>query len=442
MAFLQHIKQFIARHNLLPPEASVLVACSGGSDSVALALSLRLLGYRIALAHINYGLRGDESDGDETFVQRLAADWAVPFFVKKADPIQLKESTDSLQAAARTLRYDFFEATMKAEGYTYCATGHQADDQAETSLLSLLRGAGPAIMHGIPVKRGPYVRPLLATSREEILEWLASQAQPFCSDKSNESDVYLRNRIRHGVLPAMRSVHPAAAKRIRDQQERYDQERSFVEDLLKPYREAAADSTLNWNSFVESYGEDHLPVLLRSVLADWGITGPAADEVMDLRHHHPGKGIDTGVGRVVRTREGISLRVNIQQLQQEISIGDPASFGTYNFGKRKVEIGFCKREEVVFGKKNIHFLDADKLVFPLSIRQWQQGDRMQPLGMTGSKLLSDIFIDERFSKEEKTQAIIVEDALGIVCLSGFRIANRVKVQPESKQLIKLIFQKQ
>jgi tRNA(Ile)-lysidine synthase len=438
-AFLQHISQFIDRQKLLPKEATLLVACSGGPDSVALAKALIALGYDIALAHVNYGLRGEDADADEAFVRKLSEDLGVKVFVKKANPVQLKEGKASLQAAARELRYAFFESLMETQDFSHCATGHTADDQAETSLLSLLRGAGPAVMHGIPPKRGLYVRPLLSSSRAEIINWLEKEEQAFRTDKSNASDTYLRNRIRHEVLPAMQRVHPMAEKRLREQQHRYNLERGFVEKVLAPYRERAVGGELDWTDFVDQWGEEHLAVLLYSVLADWGITGPAAEAALALQYQQTGTGIDTPAGRLQRTRSGLSLSTDDSINQAQILLAGPEDFGDLEFGENRVEIENCSKQELVFGNKGTHYLDLDKVVFPLCLRAWQPRDRMQPLGMKGTKLLSDIFIDQRFSLDEKKNAIILEDAMGVICISGFRISERVKVEDESNHLVRIRF---
>ncbi|MEZ4688053.1 MAG: tRNA lysidine(34) synthetase TilS [Bacteroidia bacterium] len=437
MTFLEHIRQFIDSNALFPDNANLLVACSGGPDSVALTLALKALGYELALAHVNYGLRGADSDGDEALVRKLGEKLGVEVFVKRANPETMKAQKVSLQVAARRLRYDFFEALIQKHGFACCATGHTADDQAETSLLSLLRGAGPAIMHGIPAKRAPFVRPLLASSRAEILTWLQEKGQPFRSDGSNESDAYLRNRIRNEVLPAMQRLHPGATGRMVEQQARYDQERGLVELVLLPWREAAKDGRLDWTAFVNRFGEAHLPVLVRTVLADWGITGPSAEEALKLAWQQTGTGIDTPAGRVERSRQGLSLQTDFFRDTKPVTIKSPEEAGSFYVGQKKVSFSFCSKESVVFGKKNEHFLDFEKIVFPVYLRTWKEADRMQPLGMTGSKLLSDIFVDEQFSAEEKKEAIVVEDALGIICISGFRISERVKVEAKSSKFIRL-----
>lgn len=424
----------------MPRKASVLVACSGGADSVALLRCLHALGYSLAVAHVNYGLRGADADADEAFVRTLAGALGLPSFIKKADPKALKSSPNSLQADARAIRYAFFESILKEEGYNFCATGHHENDQVETSILSLMRGAGPALMHGIPHKRGAFVRPLLHVSRAEILAYLNAIAQPYRTDASNAGDAYLRNRIRHEVLPALDRIHPNASERLASQQDWYNKENTFLRGILQPFVQQAANKQLDWSSFITQYGEEHVPVLVAYVLADWGITGPRNRAGLALINNQVGTGIDVQGGRLERVRNGLELRKEKDTtLIRPLFIQEISESMLIDLGKRKIEITLHESGRPDFSKPDLHVINLDEVSFPVHFRGWQQGDRMQPLGMRGEKLLSDIFIDKKYTSEQKERAVVVADEKGIICLSEFRIANRVRLHQGSQRFVSLKF---
>ena len=439
--FLNIVKSTIEKHQLLPENASVLVGCSGGPDSVALALVLRELGYHIALAHVNYGLRAADSDGDEVFVRELAKDWKVDLFVKQADAKLLKMSAKSLQAEARSIRYQFFQEILSDLNWDYCATGHTYDDQAETIWRSRMRGAGPKLMHDIPACRLPYVRPMLGAKRKQVLAYLEDHEQAYRTDHSNDSDAYLRNRIRNTVMPSLVRINPGPQGRLIGQYQWYEQESALLNQVLAPYREAAASGWLDWRLFINEVGEQHLPLFLRHVLADWGITGPAAEAAAELVHRQPGTGLDMpGKGkRLQRHRHGIACQYEILPDVDPVSVEETIGTTIIGLGQRKVSLEIPYKGPLNFSEPNVHFLDITKLIFPLIFRGWKQADRMIPLGMKGSKLLSDIFIDEQFSPNQKAQAIIVEDQSGIISLSEFRIAESVKITENTIRFARLTF---
>ena len=206
---LSSIQEFIESNKLFSKTDQLLVAVSGGIDSVVLLQSLHQLGYSLTIAHCNYQLRGEESDGDEAFVRKLAESLGVPIHVIHFQTAEIaKQSNESIQMVARRLRYDWFEQLMKQEGGNFVATAHHLNDSLETVLFNFTKGTGIAGLSGIPAKIGKVVRPLMGTTKAEILEFAEQEKLAWREDSSNDSTKYLRNRIRHKVLPVLKTINP------------------------------------------------------------------------------------------------------------------------------------------------------------------------------------------------------------------------------------------
>ncbi|RMG74392.1 MAG: tRNA lysidine(34) synthetase TilS, partial [Bacteroidetes bacterium] len=285
---LRQIEQAIREYALLPAGGRVLVAISGGPDSVFLAWALRELGYEIGLAHINYQLRGEDSEREEALVRQYAQDWGVPLFVQRADPRPLVElGQDSLQMVARKIRYTFFEETMAGEAYAQCATAHHQDDQLETLVMQWLRGNPQHPMPGIPRQRGAYVRPLLDLTKADILRSLEELQLPFGLDQSNTKQAYLRNQIRHRLIPIMRDLQPQLNRQLVARHAWLGGQQQFIDQLLERELPAALRpqgpvEELSWGDFLAEYGPDALPLLVQAALHRWGIRGHLGQACQDL----------------------------------------------------------------------------------------------------------------------------------------------------------------
>ncbi len=225
LALEKKVQTWLRDAQLWPRPQPVLVGCSGGPDSIALAQALLRIGQPVALAHVNYGLRGTDADADEALVRELGATWQVPVHVRRP---QHEAGMESVQLWARSQRYAFFEELMDRHGYWGCATAHHSDDQAETLLLSLLRSQEAPLWHGIPPRRDRYLRPLLGCTKTEVLTYLAERALPFREDLSNQKPQYLRNHVRLEVLPALRAIHPSVEEQLRQRHQWYQQDRKSV----------------------------------------------------------------------------------------------------------------------------------------------------------------------------------------------------------------------
>ncbi|TAE51479.1 MAG: tRNA lysidine(34) synthetase TilS [Bacteroidetes bacterium] len=433
---LHQVRDSISRQHLLQAQQSVLVAVSGGPDSVFLAHCLHELGYRIAIAHVNYQLRGEASHADEALAREVAAVLEVPFFVQVIDHQYFAHKKGrSLQAEARKLRYAFFEETMAAEGYTACATAHHIGDQAETLLLSLLKGSQSALMKGIPAKRGPYVRPLLGISKSDILEALAAAGIPWRQDQSNLGDSYQRNRVRNRLLPLLEQVHPGATRHLAGRAAWHGQQMAFIRQACenageRAFVQEAHGLWVDSSAFVAAYGEAHVEIFLSWALEKQGLHGHELWQAVALYHADSGKYTDTRIGRITRRQRGLWIEPIAQVAEGEMAIHSLEN-QLLIFQGAEIRIEYVADQKPDFSIPNCYYLDPGSLRLPLKLRPWRQGDRMTALGMKQSQLLSDIFINEKYSPGEKLRAIVFEDGEGIVLLSGFRIAERVRVRSGS-----------
>lgn len=431
---------------MLAPSAKVLVAISGGPDSVFLAWALHKLGYDIALAHVNYGLRGEESEAEARLVTRYAVQWGIPLHLLEIDPLVFQSADkNSLQMKARTLRYDFFERLMAAQGYSHCATAHQADDQAESILMSLIRGNDARVIYGVPSVRGAYVRPLLGLRKSEIMAFLEEKELPFSIDSSNLKTDYLRNKIRHQVLPVLQELNPAISSQLNDRLAWYEQQQALLEKVLD---EAAMEAVfsendslkLHWRDFEERYGGEMVNLLIVHVLKKGGFHGKDLWEIVKLKNSQVGREYLTATHRIVRTREGL-MRLPLAEpqafLPQTITLESLKHGMEIDWGANKIVFKLEEGISPDFGRKALHYLDVSSLSFPLTLRSWQKGDQMRPLGMAHFKKLSDIFVDEKYDPQQKAQAWVLEDQEEIVFLSGFRVAEKAKWREDSKCVLKI-----
>lgn len=445
---LQRIADFIQRQELAIAGDRILVAISGGADSVFLAYALKQLGYEIGLAHINYQLRGEESDEEEALVRQYADTWKVPLYVLNEDtPSLLQFEKDSLQQVARRIRYEFFEELMDEQGYDCCALAHQADDQSEQAVLSLLTGNASDILQQIPVKRERYVRPLLCCSREEIVKVLVAEKLTYATDSSNLKNDYLRNRVRNQVIPIMEEVNSNTSEQLRQKQSKYAAQKEFLDIILDSWmksclltEEEYPQQVLDWRPFVDTWGKAHLPLLIAYILEKWGMHGHQLWQGVSLIEAQVGKKVFFEDKMLLRIRNG--LQWGREVLSEEKTIEwSKAHLQEMPFrvdwGNWTLEIHILGDEKPQLSSKQHFYLDIDRLSFPLALRHWQEGDVMQPLGMTGHKRLSDIFVDEKYTSVQKRQAFVLEDREKVLLLSDFRIADSVRLTAATERILVL-----
>ena len=437
---LDSVRQFIAEHQLFNLETDpILVAVSGGLDSVVLLDMLHKLGAQVAVAHCHFGLRGEDADADEQFVRKLAKQYGLPYF---AEFFRTKEFSQqegiSTQMAARLLRYRWFEQVREREQMAYIATAHHQRDQAETMILNLTHGTGLAGLHGIQVKNGHVIRPLLGLGRDDLYEYLVERGLRWREDDSNDSPVYQRNLLRHEVLPVLREINPnldetmaATAERVGGAEEIV---RRYVADTAAQARRDEADVTYLHIGTLQKTASTAL--VLHEILRPFGFAWPVVKDIVAAFPGESGRRFDSPTHRLVKDRENLVITPR-----------RTAQFGTFQLAagqtdlladglRLKAELHDDARHFIIPRSKSTAALDADKLKFPLTLRRWQEGDWFMPLGLKGKKLLSDFLIDQKVPLNLKDDVRVLTSADGKICwVVGWRVDERFKVEEATERVL-------
>lgn len=436
---IHKVAKFIEQKRLLAKEGKILVALSGGADSVALLIVLQKLGYRCEAMHCNFHLRGNESLRDENFVRELCDRYKIPLFIEEFDTTAYaREKGISIEMAARELRYAAFENHRKEIAADAIAVAHHRNDSAETVLLNLLRGTGIKGLHGIQPKNGYIVRPLLCTTREEILDYLKWRGESFVTDSTNLETDFTRNKIRLGILPLMREINPSATESIAQTAER-------IGEAEKIYRKAIEESIARVKDgnivSIEKLKEEVSPqAVLFEILQPFGFCGTQINEITASFDSESGRSFICNEWKVVKDRNTfIIARQDRERIEPITIIPDSrteTSQGMIICTQQPFD-GKIERD------KRTATIDSEKAKLPFTLRPWQQGDRFTPFGMRGSKLVSDYLTDRKMSIIEKEQQLIVTDADGkIVWVVGERPSAHCKTDENTKNVIRLQWNKQ
>jgi tRNA(Ile)-lysidine synthase len=427
--------KFLEKHRLFEPAHKVLLAVSGGVDSMVLVDLFRSSGMEFGIAHCNYNLRGDESREDEAFVRRCAASLQVPFHVTAPDVRQKMEAEGmSLQEAARELRYSWFRSLTEEHGYDSCAVAHHSTDSAETMLLNLAKGTGLAGLHGIPVRNGRIIRPLLFATRAQVLEYARKQGIAFREDSSNVSDKYLRNRIRHHVLPALREINPSLEQAMSGNAAVIrDMELILADYIAGKKMEMIREEEESIRISIPSLQAAVSPGLIAfELLKPYGFNASSVASLLECLPGEPGKVFLSATHKMVKDREKVIVYPLTAVTSGEYLLEKDAEM---EFPVRlKVSTREVDPEISLEFNKNTGLFDADLLNFPLLVRKWRKGDVFSPLGMKGRKKLSDFFIDSRFSLYDKENAWLLVSGQDIIWVAGHRIDERYKVTLHTRNI--------
>ena len=422
------IKQYSDKYKLLKTNELYLVALSGGADSVALLLLLKNAGFNVHAAHCNFRLRGDESDRDEAFCVAFCQRLGVELHRAHFDTREYAELHKvSIEMAARELRYRWFEQLRQDIGAAGICVAHHRDDSVETVLLNLVRGTGLRGLTGIQPRNGCILRPLLCVSRAEIEAFLAEKGQKYVTDSTNlEADVQ-RNIVRLEVLPLLRKLNPAVAENIQRTAEYLSEAQQVLNVAIARFN----DSNVLNISDIETYGSSEY--LTFEWLKKYGFNGNQVRQILDA---------DTG--GIVHSEQGYDVLKDRGRLIVEPTL-DPFNpmripeEGTYVLGEN-MRLSVRKKPVYVSKEPNIATLDAAKIHFPLTVRRVEEGDWMQPFGMKGRKLLSDLMTDLKTTVFEKRRQLVVVDSQGVIVWAiGLRIADFVAVSDVTKTVIELVF---
>lgn len=440
MDLLQRFKKHIQKEELFHEKDKLLLAVSGGVDSVVLCELCKQAGYDFAIAHCNFQLRDADSDRDEKFVSELADKYKVDFHVVKFDTKSFaKERKLSTQEAARELRYGWFEEIRKKNSYQYILTAHHADDNIETVLMNFFRGTGIKGVRGMEPKHGFIVRPLLFAHRSELEEFLQANNLNFVADYTNQQDDYTRNYFRNQVIPFIEKSFPEVKENILSNIIRFRE----VELL---YQQAI---DLHKKKLIEVKGNEiHIPVLklkkaepLHSIvyemIKEYGFSSSQTDEVITLLDSESGKYVQSSSHRIIKNRKWLII-APVQTEQAEtilIEAGDMnVQCSMFNIQFSIIETTNQKLPTT----NSLACLDADEIKFPLLLRKWKQGDYFYPLGMRKKKKLSRFFIDQKLSKTDKEKVWVIEMDKKIIWVVGYRIDDRFKITDKTKNVLKIM----
>jgi len=431
------IKEKIMSYGV-PAGTRLLCAVSGGIDSMVMLSLLNELNYDCVVAHCNFQLRGEESDGDESFVREMCAKLNVPCNVNTFDTHKYAdESGLSIQMAARKLRYDWFYEMAEKENCSYIALAHNSDDQVETAILNIIRGTGIRGVSGMKPLLGRLFRPLIEVSRAEITQISDDDSIPFHNDSTNATTKYARNKVRHLVMPLFEEINVSAKENILRSVSYFSETERIMNDYVRMVKEEAmseADGILRIE--VGKVLDTAAPsTVLFEMLVSEGVHKSLASESICLLNAQTGKKCELDGVEVVRNRDFIELRKQEHACTDfEATIDVIGDLKKYGFD---ISMAYCDDDFVCKRDSSIAYLDVKKLKFPLTLRKWRFGDKFMPLGMKGMRKLSDFFKDEKLSQAEKSQVQILESAGEIAWVVGMRIDERFKFDDKTKEVFVL-----
>ena len=453
LRIISRVKGTIERYQMIAPRDHIGVAVSGGVDSVVL-LDI-LAGLRdelhisLTILHLNHGIRGKEAKRDQRFVGALSKEYILPCFEKEADvPTYMREQSFSPQEAAREVRYRFFEEAIQTHALDKVAMGQTADDQAETVLMRFLTGGGTKGLKGIPPLRGPYIRPLIEVWREELLEYAQHKKISFVQDSSNTKKAYLRNRMRHELLPTLREYNPNIKERLLQLAQVLGADESYLEaltdEVVKRIVSGDEEASIPISQLLS------LPQALQARVLQYAYTQLTSGGVLEYLHIN-------SILRMIQG-EGGSKRLALPKglwatqvydtlvlskgeeipegIAEETELKIPGRTRLDVFG---VEIEAAVTERRIAPRPDPHeaYLDYHQLAFPLQVRSFRPGDSFVPLGMDGGKKVKNFFIDLKIPRAERSQIPLVISGDNICWVAGLRIDDRFKIRKGTKKVLRL-----
>lgn len=435
---LGNIEKHIATHLPFLKRKKVLIAISGGLDSVVLAKLFHELEYSMAFAHCNFQLRGIESDEDETFVKALAKKWNVEVFVKKFETeAYASQQKLSIQMAARNLRYEWFQQIAAKFQYDYILTAHHQDDALETFLINLSRGTGIDGLTGIPEKNENIVRPLLPFTRNVIHAYAEKNKLPWREDSSNASTKYVRNKIRHEIVPLLKDLHPTFMENFQATQQHLQESKIIIHDAIKKLRKKSIEKISEGNYQIEIEALQTLSepkAYVYELLKEFGFN--EWNDVIELLNGQSGKQLFSANYRLIKDRSHLLIQKRSEK--EEVSVFYITN--SESIIKTPIRLHIEEVTRITDTGKNVLYIDKEMLKFPLIVRKWKNGDYFYPIGMRGKKKLSKYFKDEKYSLIDKEDQWLLCNENDIVWVIGKRSDDRYKLTKPTNTIIKLTLQ--
>ncbi|MBW6498546.1 MAG: tRNA lysidine(34) synthetase TilS [Bacteroidales bacterium] len=437
---LHRFGAFVASYQLFEEHDRILLAVSGGIDSMVMARLFSLSGKSFGLAHCNFSLRGNDSDLDEQLVKRSAMMLGVPFYSATFDTREFAQQNKiSIQEAARELRYEFLQETAIEYGYDRIATAHHLDDSIETMLINLIRGTGVRGLAGIPLKNENIIRPLLFATRQEIEAFALEHQIDFRTDASNLQDKYLRNRIRHHIIPILKELNPAMNQSMHAFIGRMQQAAELLElevekqktECISPEREGFAIEIAKLQALPQP------ELMLYEFLRDCHFSGTVCRELLESLEAQSGKRFYSETHMAIKDRQ----KIFVKPLRGS---EEPMVYSVYESTKQTEVSGAVFFFETLPAEKDMPFpaseetamLNYDLLEFPLELRKARAGDSMVPLGMKGRKKLSDLLTDQKIPRHLKEEVWVVVSGGEIAWVAGIRISEMFRITHETTKVFR------
>ncbi len=438
---INQFKKYISNNNLIQPKGKVLLAISGGIDSVVMLDLISKTRINYAIAHCNFELRGDESDKDEEFVRQLAKKYNVKLFVNRCNANNYSKSKSlSIQEAARELRYNWFNKICLDNQYSNIAVAHNQNDNIETFFINLFRGAGLKGLKSIPIKRDNIIRPLMFATRKQIVEYAKQNNIEFREDSSNSSDYYLRNNIRHNLIPKIQEISPGFTKSAQKSIDNLSDADLLLQSVIDEKKNNLFVSDSSNNTLISINELINLKpnnIWVFYLLKEFGFSREKSDAIclsLSEKEENIGKRFSSENNELLIDRTNLIIRSstnNVTLKKAHISL---------NQHKIDVPISMTMESqkntpEFIFSRSNnVAYFNLDKLDFPLTIRPWQVGDRIIPFGMNGSKLVSDILIDNKVNSFDKEKTYVLLSGKKIIWVVGHRTSNETRVKKSTKDI--------
>ncbi|OAQ37966.1 tRNA(Ile)-lysidine synthetase [Pedobacter psychrophilus] len=434
----KQLQDFIKSNALFNPTDKILLAVSGGKDSVAMAHLFFSLDFKFAIAHCNFNLRGEESKRDEDFVKNLSEQFNAPFHLTSFETQKFAEENKiSTQMAARDLRYAYFDEIRTQFHYQKIAIAQHQNDAIETVLQNLIRGTGIAGLHGIKALRENIIRPMLCFNSDDIVNIVKENNLAFVEDSSNASNKYIRNKIRLDIIPEMKKINPSLEQTFTRNLYHFNELEEFLNLEVEKLRSIILVKTdagfLIKIADIQNLKPQNL--LLFEILKPFNFKESVVKDIIDTLNGISGKQFFSNTHSIIIDRENILIHVIEENRIEEITISEDENqlyFAGFNFKKTLLKT-FPSSFKV---DTNNIYVDSDLLIYPLTLRFWKQGDSFKPFGMNGVKKLSDFFINQKINIQQKNNIPILINGDGkIIWVCGLRSDDRFKIKPKTKKII-------
>lgn len=427
--------------SLISDDNEILLAVSGGIDSMVMLDLFQKSNYKFAVANINFKLRGKEANDEAFFVKEYCNEKKIKLYQKEFDTENYATKNKvSIQMAARTLRYEWFDALADDKQFNFIATAHHLDDQSETFFINLIRGTGISGLHGISKIKDKLIRPLLFTTREEITEYAAKYNVPYREDSSNASDKYQRNFIRHNILTEFHKLRSDFSLNLDKTISHLAELESYAQMHIETEIENIVESStlgifqIKTQSIIKN---KFINLILYTLLKEYGFQNNHINNIeKHILNKDSGKVITSSSYKLFIDRNSIVLAKKevAELLDTDVSI---SNIEDDNWTKSSIITSIDYKGKYKVNNNNLAFIDFDLINFPLTIRKWKQGDSFRPLGMKGEKKLSDFFIDKKLSILEKENVRLLCSDNRIIWVIGHRIDNRFSITKNTKNILKL-----